>query len=209
MPPSAVSKQAGARRLGVGEGALLVAEQLGLDERLRQRGAVHLDERAVAAAAGGVQRARDVALAAAGLAEQQHGRRRRTRPAGRARDALDELPQALRRRRFAEDRAGRRAALAVVRDLAPLPRAAQRLLELDGDLVELERLLHVVAAPRLIACTASATEPYAVIMITGQPGIGGDQRLEQIEPAAVGQAQVEQRDVDRRRRRQLRGPRRS
>src|SRR6185369_7876459 len=60
-------EQAGAGGLGVGEGALLVAEELGLDERLRQRGAVHFDEGAVAPAPGGVEGAGDVSLAAAGL----------------------------------------------------------------------------------------------------------------------------------------------
>jgi HlyD family secretion protein len=54
-------EQAGARGLGVGEGAALVAEQLGLDQVLGQRGAVHLDERAVPPPPGDAQRARDVA----------------------------------------------------------------------------------------------------------------------------------------------------
>src|SRR6185369_6402400 len=61
-------EQAGAGGLGVGEGALFVAEELRFDERLRQGGAVHLDEGTVAAAAGGVEGAGDMAFAAAGLA---------------------------------------------------------------------------------------------------------------------------------------------
>ena len=60
-----------------GEGALLVAEELALDERRRERRAVDRDERPAAARARLVDRARDELLAGAGLAEEQHGRRRR------------------------------------------------------------------------------------------------------------------------------------
>src|SRR5262249_47404413 len=142
-------EQSGPRRLGVGERALFVAEQLGFDQRLRKCRAVHLDEWAVTAAAVGVQGASDVSLAAAGLAEQQDRRRRGARSTGRARDAFHQLAQPLRGRRLAEDRAGRRAALAIVRDLAPLARTAHGVVELDRDLVGLERLLHVVAGAAL------------------------------------------------------------
>ena len=51
-----------------GEGAALVAEQLALDQRRRQRGAVDDDERRVAARAAPVDRAREQLLAGAGLA---------------------------------------------------------------------------------------------------------------------------------------------
>ena len=67
-----------------GEGALLVAEQLGLDQLLGHRGAVHLDERALAALALQVDLARDELLAGAVLAGDQHpgvGGRRHLRSA--------------------------------------------------------------------------------------------------------------------------------
>ena len=56
---------AGAARVGAGEGALLVAEQLGFDQVARDRRHVDGDERAVAALAVVVQRARDQFLAGA------------------------------------------------------------------------------------------------------------------------------------------------
>ena len=52
-----------------GERAALVAEQLALDQRRRQRRAVHAHERVTAAAAPAVHRAREQLLARAGLAE--------------------------------------------------------------------------------------------------------------------------------------------
>ena len=65
---------AGLRRVRAGEGAALVAEQLALDQRRRQRGAVDDDERPVAPAALAVERAREQLLARARLAEEQDGR---------------------------------------------------------------------------------------------------------------------------------------
>ena len=63
---------AGRRLLGAGIGALLHAEQLGLDQLLRQRAAIDRHEGRVGAAAGLVQRPGEHLLADAGLAEQQH-----------------------------------------------------------------------------------------------------------------------------------------
>ena len=49
VPPWACSKKPRLRACGAGERALLVAEELALDELARDRGAVHLDERRLAA----------------------------------------------------------------------------------------------------------------------------------------------------------------
>ena len=49
-----------------------------------------------------------------------------------------------------EDQSGGRVPLSLVRDLAPLARAAQRLLDLDANLFEVERLLHVVPRAALL-----------------------------------------------------------
>ena len=79
MPPCATSKRPGLRGDGAGERALLVAEQLALEQRRGNRGAVDGDERPVAARAQRVERAREQLLAGAALAAQQHrgvGRRR-------------------------------------------------------------------------------------------------------------------------------------
>src|SRR5581483_9875325 len=65
---------ADAPRVGPREGALLVPEQLALDERRRERGAVALDERAVPPRAPAVQRAREDALAGPRLSGDEHGR---------------------------------------------------------------------------------------------------------------------------------------
>ncbi len=76
MPPWASSKRpffCGAR---VGEGAGLVAEQLRLDQALRERRAAHLDERLLRARRGVVDRVRHELLAGARLAADQHGRAR-------------------------------------------------------------------------------------------------------------------------------------
>ena len=75
-----------------GERALLVAEQLRLDQLLGNRGAVDLHEPLAAAQAVAVDRARDQLLAGAALAEQQDG------GVGR-RGALDRVPDLPQRRR--------------------------------------------------------------------------------------------------------------
>src|SRR5690606_4940610 len=59
--------------IGAGERALLVAEQLGLDQVLGQRRAVDRDERLVRDGRQRVQVARDQLLAGPALAEDQHG----------------------------------------------------------------------------------------------------------------------------------------
>ena len=70
---------------GASERALLVAEELGLDQLLRDRGAVDLHEPLAAAQAVAMNGAGDELLADAALAEQQH------RGIGR-RGALDRVP---------------------------------------------------------------------------------------------------------------------
>ena len=75
MPPSAVSKQAGLGAHRAGEGALLVAEQLALEQRLGQRRAVEAQERRRRARRAAVDRLGQHLLADAGLAEDQHGER--------------------------------------------------------------------------------------------------------------------------------------
>ena len=65
--------QAGARGGGPGEGAALMAEQLGLEQVFRQAGAVHRHQRAGGARTGLVHRASHQFLAGAGFALQQYG----------------------------------------------------------------------------------------------------------------------------------------
>ncbi len=63
--------------VGAGERALLVTEELALEERLGERGAVERDERLLRARPELVDRARELALARAALARDEHGRARR------------------------------------------------------------------------------------------------------------------------------------
>src|SRR5439155_22884613 len=63
---------ADARRRGAGEGALFVTEQLALQEFRRQRRAVDLDERAIAARRSLMDRTRDQLFADAALAADEH-----------------------------------------------------------------------------------------------------------------------------------------
>ena len=90
--------------VGAGERPLLVAEQLGFDQRIRQRAAADLHERLLGPRRVVVDRAGDQLLAGAGLAAQQHGR---VGP----RDLRDLLVDALHRAAVADD-AGEVVALA-------------------------------------------------------------------------------------------------
>src|SRR6185436_7786492 len=76
-------------RFGAGEGAFLVAEQLGLDQAVGQRGAADFDERLLRAQRAVVDGVGDQLLAGARLAADQHGRA----GAGDLRDLLEDLPQ--------------------------------------------------------------------------------------------------------------------
>ena len=80
MPPSACSTLP--RRLldRAGERALLVAEQLALEQLLGNGGAVDRDEIAVRARALRVDGAREQLLAGAALAQHQHGTSTSARP---------------------------------------------------------------------------------------------------------------------------------
>ena len=86
-----VEEQRAARRLldapdlgggGAGERALLVAEQLRLEQLLRQRRAVDRDERLAGAIRSLVDQARDHFLAGPGLAGDEHGGFRGRHPLG-------------------------------------------------------------------------------------------------------------------------------
>ena len=89
MPRCASSKRPGLRVAGAGERALLVAEQLRLEQRLGNRRAVDGHERTVGARAQRVQRAGEQLLAGAALAFEEHGRV----GGGRAVQLLRHLPQ--------------------------------------------------------------------------------------------------------------------
>ena len=107
----------GARRVRPGVGALLHAEQLGLDQLGRQRRAVDRNKRAARAVGVLVQGARETLLAHAGLAGEQH------RDLG-ARGALHQVVRVLERGRVADQHAARGGGLQ--RGLERLDLLAQR-----------------------------------------------------------------------------------
>ena len=116
--------------VGAGERALLVAEQLRLRQRLRQRRAVELDERPVPARRDVVDDARDESLAGARLAAQQHGRVPGWTPCG-SRTGSWPRPRSCRRpsrdaSRPAPRAAATRSPATAAPALPPAPRTAAR-----------------------------------------------------------------------------------
>ena len=99
------------------ERAFHVAEELALEQLVRNRRAVDLDERPLAARAARVDDVRDELLADAGLALDQHARRR-------LRDGLEPREHLLQRRALADD------AAVVHRDLHFLAQVVALALEL-------------------------------------------------------------------------------
>ena len=140
MPVVRVLELAELALLRAGEGALLEAEQLALEQLRRQRGAVHLDEGLVAAARELEQRARDQLLAGAALAAHQHG------DVGVG-DLLDDVAHLLHLRVVAaqEQQLGLGArAPAQPLDLLLERALLERLLEGELELLDLERLAQEV-----------------------------------------------------------------
>ena len=147
MPPCAGLEQPGLRRDRAGERALLVTEQLALEERLGQRRAVDATRTGLLARRAIVDRPRHHLLADAGLAEQEH--------ADRAdRDPIDDAMQLLHgvvvdheaRSVAARRRGGRRGG----------PR-----LEHDHDVAEVERVTGRERDP-LVRGEPAVADPRAV-----------------------------------------------
>jgi len=169
-----------------------VPEQLRLEQRLRQRPAVHLDERAGLARTGGVQRSRQQRLAGAGLAGDQHGR-------ARVGDRAHRLEDRLHARIAADDVVEAQAI--VERGLQLLVLAQQRRLgerAIDGD-------QHLVAGERLAEEVGGAVAHrlHGVLDRTErrQQHDGGVRVdllhfLQQLHAAAARQAEVAQDEVD-------------
>ncbi len=173
-----------------GEGALLVAEELRLDQLLGNRRAVDLDERARGDAGGAVDLARHELLARAALALDQDRRAGRRGPA-----------MSSRRRRI--------GALVADEDRVLLEPPAQPLvlggersagegvLERDQDPLALRRLLEKVHGAAARASTAVAMSPCPEIMSTGGAPSRSTMRSSTSRPSIAGHLDVEQDGVRR------------
>src|SRR5438105_8677082 len=174
------------RRGGAGEGALLVTEQLALEQRLDDRGAVDADERLVGRAVA-VDDACDQLLARATVSLDEHGR-----AAGG--DAAHVLEQLLHRRRGPDDvvdvQGARRRHVEEVgaaREAAHFERA------IDGDVerLDVDRLVDVVERARLHGQDGGG---HVVVRGDHQDGrLAGalPQLRNEVDARRVGQAHVE------------------
>ena len=127
-----------------GERALLVAEELAADELLGDRAGVHGDERAVAAAASVVDRARDELLAGAALADDQDRRHRR----GDALDPREDVAHLLRAADHPLEDQGAVLVLLFVVGLAHVV-AGEELAHERDEAGRVERLLQIVRGAEL------------------------------------------------------------
>ena len=168
MPPSASLEAAAPLAVGAGERAALVAEQLGLDQRVGQRADVDGHQRRLGARAGVVDGPRHQLLARAALAADED----RGAAGGRARRGVDGFGH-LRVRRLEAGQAVARLELRAQRLGSPR-RSARRSSVRATSTSSSSRSMGLVrksAAPRFIASTALATVPNAVIRITGTSGL--------------------------------------
>ncbi len=124
-----------------GEGALLVAEKLALDQVARDRRHVDRDERPALALAVVMQGARDQLLARAGLARDHHGQVRLHQSREHAKDVLH-------RGRTADDRhdLARGVFVALV---APLLRLGERAPDDGDEFAQVEGLWQIFVSPAL------------------------------------------------------------
>ena len=190
--PMGLHEQPGMGRPGVGEGPLHVAEQLALQQRLRQRRAVDGDHRGVLAAAGVVERACDSLLAGAALpGDQDRG--------VRIGHSLDELPDRLHRRALARDladHAGGVHLLSQASDLVAQGAVLHGTVERQGEGRHVERLGDEVVGPgpdgldgRLHAAEGGDHHHRRV------RSVGGDLRA-QVDAVAATQVDVGDHDVE-------------
>ena len=199
-------------RARVGEGALDVAEELALEDALGDAAGVQRHERPRGAARGGVEGARDDALAGPVLPDDED-----VRVGGP--DALDHLEHRAHRRRLRDHL---RLAVAGAGS-GSRPRAAARWRSARPSAIWVRSVVsrRVLShgfwtksrAPRRIASTARSTVPQAVMTMTGSVGSSSLDPREQVEPllprrrvARVVQVDQHRVEVARLERRRARRP---
>ena len=203
MPLCACSSRPCRVRDRAGERAAHVAEQLGLEQRLRNRAAVDRDEAVGAPRAVVMDGARGQLLAGAGLAGDQHRARRR-------RDGLEQLEQiahhaaAARRARRCDSApraasAGRRSPICSRRCSSAESSTCSSASNWNG-------LVMKSAAPCLMASTASFTVPKPVMTMRDDVGVALERGVEHLPAVDAGQPQVGDEDVEGERRPAARAP---
>ena len=175
---------------GAGERALLVAEELGFEQRFGNRRAVDRDKRRVGALAEGVQRAREQLLAGPALALEEHRRirRRRLLQAGEHFPERQVLADQLRRAATHRELLLQQEVLGHHPPLLERPRDEQgQMIGIDGLGEEIERaLLH--RRDRILDAAVGGHHDHRRV------GVELLRRAQHAEAIAFGKAQVREHD---------------
>ena len=193
MPPLHLLELADAAAVGAGEGALLVAEQLALQQVLRDGRAVEGQERRLGSGAVLVDGAGDQFLAGAALAGDQH----RHVLGGDAADGLVDLAHG---RAGADDGAVHvrvRRGLGDHGRLAHPPGHFQRLADHPPQLVQVERLEQVVVGALLHRLDGRVRRLGQGDEDDRDARVDLADLLVDLQAGLVGQAQVEENDIGR------------
>ena len=188
----ALLELADAAAVSAGEGALLVAEQLALQQVLRDGGAVEGQERSLSAGAVLVDGAGDKLLAGATLPGDQHGK-------GLVGDTADGLVRFLHPRAAADDGfAGELFVRRRLRDdgrLAHQPGDFERLADHAVQLLQIDRLEQVVVRPVPHRLDGRVGRPGHGDHDDRDAGVDSPELSQDVQAGLVGQAQVEENNV--------------
>src|SRR6516164_5835245 len=192
----ALLELADATAVGAGEGALLVAEQLALQQVLRDGGAVEGQERCPGAGAMLVDGAGDQFLAGATLPRNQHGK-------GLVGDTADGLVRFLHPRAGADDGfAGEFFVRRRLRDHGWLAHQAgdlQGLADYPVQFLHIERFEQVVVSPVPHRLDGRVGRPDHGDKHDRDAGVNGADLVQDLQARLVRQAQVEENDIRGRR----------
>ena len=178
--------------VGAGERALLVAEQLGLEEVLLERRAVHLDEVARVPQRVVVDGAGDQLLAGTRFAANQHGR-------VALRDLFHDVEDALQRRARADDAVEFVDVLLGAAEVIELVLQAphlERLVDLDLHLLDFERLLDVIERPALHGFDGGGDGAKGGHQDDSRGRVQRTSRAEHVEAVAAAHFQIAQHDIE-------------
>ena len=190
-----------ARRVGIREGPAYVAEELALQQRLGERGAVHHDERTGLAPPAVVERSGDELLARTRLARDQHG-------GVGVHNPIEQIVEPSHRRAGAEQRPetpglvdGAPEPLHLVAERAVLDRAPER--EREGR--HLERLGHEVVGAAPDRRHGGLDAPERGDDDHRHLGLRGDDPPAELEPVHARHVEVGHHGVELSRRERLEG----